>query len=203
MVGELDQRARREDVELGRGPGRLRPAGGGADEAEAARVGGDRRRQHAGDRADRAVERELADDGVAVERVGGDRADRRHHGERDRQIVVAALLGQVGGGEIDGDAARRQRQAGGDQRGAHPLAQFGDRLVAEADDGEGDGAVGDLDLDVDRARLDAFERHCGYARDHAAPRPAATAAVRTRNICRTETRWQEAAAAPSVTRRVL
>lgn len=27
-----------------------------------------------------------------------------------------------------------------------------------------------------RARLDAFERHRGYARDHAAPRPVATAA---------------------------
>ena len=39
------------------------------------------------------------------------RADRRHQAERDRQVVVAAFLRQVGGREIDGDAARRQRQA--------------------------------------------------------------------------------------------
>ena len=72
---------------------------------------------------------------------------------------MAALLGHVGGGEIDGDAPRRQREAGGDERGAHPLARFGDRLVAEADDHEGDIAAGDLHLHVDRARLDALEGH--------------------------------------------
>ena len=59
-----------------------------------------------------------------------DGADRRHQAERDRQVVVAALLGQVGGREIDGDAAGRQREARGDQRRAHPLARFRDGLVA-------------------------------------------------------------------------
>jgi hypothetical protein len=37
-------------------------------------------------------------------------ADRGHQAERDRQVVVAPLLGQIGGREIDGDAAGRQRQ---------------------------------------------------------------------------------------------
>ena len=47
---------------------------------------------------------------------------------------------------------------GGDQRRAHPLARFRHRLVGEADDHERDIAGRDLDLHVDRARLDALER---------------------------------------------
>ena len=57
------------------------------------------------------VEPEFAQRHIAVERVGGNGADRRHQPERDRQIVMAALLGQVGRREIDGDALGRQRQA--------------------------------------------------------------------------------------------
>jgi hypothetical protein len=34
-----------------------------------------------------------------------DRADRRHQAKRNRQVVMAAFLGQVGRREIDGDAA--------------------------------------------------------------------------------------------------
>ena len=112
----------RDDLHLRARPGRFRPAGGRADQPFAARIGADRRRQHAGDRRDRAVEAELAQHREAGERVMRDRADRRHQAERDRQIVMAAFLRQVGGREIDGDAARRQREARGDQRRAHPLA---------------------------------------------------------------------------------
>ena len=70
-------------------------------------------------------------------RVVRHRADRRHQAERDRQIVVAAFLRQIGGREIDGDAARRQREAGGDQRGAHALPGFGHGFVRQADNVEG------------------------------------------------------------------
>ena len=113
-------------------PGGFRAAGGRADQALAAGIGADRGRQHAGDRRDRAVEPELAQHREARERVGGDGADRRHQAERDRQIVVAAFLRQVGGREIDGDAARRQREARGDQRRAHALLRLGHRLVGQA-----------------------------------------------------------------------
>ena len=82
---------------------------------------------------------------------------------------MAALLGHVGGGEIDGDALGRQSEARGDQCGAHALARFGDRLVAEAHDHECDSAAGDLNLDVDRARLDALESQRGNARHHVRP----------------------------------
>ena len=169
MVGELNQRARGEDVEVGGGPGRLGAAGGRADQAAPERIGADRRRQHAGHRADRAVERQFADHRIAGERVGRNRADRRHHAQRDRQVVVTALLRHVGGREIDGDPLGRQREARGDQRGAHPLARFGHRLVAESDDHERHIAAGDLHLNVDRARLHPLEGHRRYARDHARP----------------------------------
>ena len=61
-------------------------------------------------------------------------ADGGHEAERDRQIVVAAFLGQVGGGEVDGDAACRQSEPGGDQRRAYPLPGFRHRFVGQADD---------------------------------------------------------------------
>src|SRR5216684_7591496 len=100
------------------------------------RTGADRRRQHPRDRRDRSVEAEFAKHREAAQRVRRYGADRGHQAERDRQIVVAALLRQVGGCEIDGDSPRRQREAGGDQCRADPLAGLGDRLVGQPDNGE-------------------------------------------------------------------
>jgi hypothetical protein len=57
------------------------------------------------------------------------RADGGHQPERNRQIVMADFLRQVGGRQINGDAARRQRQPRGDQGGAHALLGFGDRFI--------------------------------------------------------------------------
>jgi hypothetical protein len=141
----------------------------GADETFAARVGADRGRQHARHRRDRAVEAELAQHRESGERVRRDGADRRHQAERDRQIVVAPFLRHVGGREVDGDAARRQRQTGGDQRRAHALARLGDGLVGQAHDVERGQAGRDLNLDIDGAGLDALKRHGGDALNHAAP----------------------------------
>ena len=50
---------------------------------------------------------------------------------------MAALLDDVGGRKVDGDAPRRQRQTERGERGAHPLARFSDRFVRQADDGKG------------------------------------------------------------------
>ena len=171
MIGELDERRRGDDLDLGARPGRFRPAGRRAHQAFAARIGADGGGQHAGDGRDRAVEAELAQHREAGQRIVRNGADRRHQPERDRQIVVAAFLGQVGRREIDGDAARRQREPRGDQRRAHPLARFGNRLVGQADDGEGRHARRDLHLDVDGPDFDALERNRGDALDHVRPWP--------------------------------
>jgi hypothetical protein len=104
VVGELDQRAGGKDVEIGRRPRRLGPAGRRTDQPFARGVGGDRRRQHAGDGADRAVEREFPDHRETVERVGRNGADRRHHRERNREVVMAAFLRHVRRREVDRDA---------------------------------------------------------------------------------------------------
>ncbi len=98
-------------------------------------------------------------------------ADRRHQPERDWQVVVAAFLRQIGRREIDGDTARRQREPRGYQRRAYPLARFGDSLVRQADDIEGDDARGDLHLDVHGADLDALKCHRGDALDHVSKCP--------------------------------
>ena len=135
----------------------------------AARVGGNRGGQHAGDRCDRAVEREFAEHRVIGKSVRRNGADRGHDAKRDRQIVMAAFLRQIGGREIDGDALGGHGEAGGIERGAHPFAQFGDGLVAKADHREDDVAIGDLHLHVDRARLDALERNRRNSDDHGKP----------------------------------
>ena len=172
MIGELNERLRRDDLDLRRGPGRFRPAHGRADQALPARIGADGGRQHAGDRGDAAVEAEFAEHGEARDGVLRDGADGRHQPERDRQIVMAAFLGQVGGREIDGDAARRQRQPGSDQRRAHAFLGFGDGFVGQADNVEGGQAGRHLHLHVDGAGLDAFEGNRTDTLDHGdAPNP--------------------------------
>ena len=114
-----------------------------------------------------------------------DRADRRHQAERDRQIVVAAFLRQIGRRHVDGDAPRRQREPRGDQRGAHPLARFRHRLVGQADHVERRQAGRDLHLHVDGARLDALERHRGDALHHAMPLAGSRLAQGCAQVART------------------
>ncbi len=176
MIGELDERARRDDLHLGAGPGGFRAAHRRADEALLARIGPDRGRQHARDRRDRAVEAELAQHGAARKRIGRDGADLGHQAERDRQIVMAAFLGQIGRRQVDGDAPRRQRQAGGHQRGPHPLLGLAHRLVGQPHHGEMRQAGRHLDLHVHGPGLDALERHSGDPLDHA-PLPPLGATV--------------------------
>src|SRR5215207_7930019 len=50
-----------------------------------------------------AIEPEFAEHGKAVERIRRDCADRGHQAQRDRQVVMAAFLRQIGRREIDGD----------------------------------------------------------------------------------------------------
>jgi len=169
MIGELDQRTGGDDLHLRARPGGLGAAGGGTDETLAARIGADRGRQHPRDRGDRAVEAELAQHREACERVRRNGPDRCHQAERDRQVVVAAFLRQVGGREIDRNAPRRQGEARGDQRRAHPLARLRHGLVGQSYDIERRQAGRDLHLNIDGARLDALERHCRDSLDHACP----------------------------------
>ena len=169
MVRQLNERGGRENFHLRARPGGFGSAGGEANQAVALRVGGDGGGQHAGDRRERAVETELADDGEALHRIGGDGADRRHQAERDRQIVMAPFLREVRGREIDGDPARRQRQPRGDQGCAHSLLGFGNGLVRKANNGESGEPRRHLRLHVDGLGLDPFEGDRRDVLDHGDP----------------------------------
>ena len=86
---------------------------------------------------------------------------------------MAALLGEVGRCEIDGDALRRQRQTNGVQRAAHALAALGHGFIRQPDNGEGGEPGADLDLHVDSARFDPFESDRRDPREHREnPRPS-------------------------------
>jgi len=78
VVDQLKQILRRKDRHVGGSPSGFRAARGGADEALAESVGPDGRRQNAGHRRYRAVERQFSQHAEAFDRVAGDRAGRRH-----------------------------------------------------------------------------------------------------------------------------
>ena len=176
MVGDLDQRIGRDDLDVGAGPRRLRAAGGGTDQAFVARIGADRRRQHARHRRDRSVEAELAEHRKTAQRVRRNGPDRRHQAERDRQIVVAAFLRHVGRRQIDRDSPRRQRQPRGDQRRTDPLPGLRHRLVGQSHDGERRQAGRNLHLHIDGAGFDALKGYGGNALNHERPSSASRVA---------------------------
>ena len=113
------------------------------------------------------IQPQLAQRQIAIERILGNGADRRHDAQRNGQVVMAALLGQVGRRQIDGNALGRQADAGGKERGAYPLARFLDRFVGQPDQDEIGIARRDLHLDVDRNGLDARKCYSGDTGDHA------------------------------------
>ena len=158
MIDHRDQGPGRENLEVA-GPGRLPAVGFRADEAEPHRGRRHRSRQRARHRRDLSVETQFTHGHPAIERV-----DRKHaHGSQqrqgDRQVEVAALLGQVSRGEVGHHALGRKGQADPGQGAAHPLTALGHGLVAQADDLETALlAVGRGDLHVDPPGLHPLER---------------------------------------------
>jgi len=122
-----------------------------------AHVGGDRRRQHARDGGQRAVERQFASTVKPSKASEGNGANRRHDPEGDWQVVMTAFLGHVGGREIDRDALGRQREPGGVERRVHAFPRFAHRLVGEADEAEHDRAAGEMHLNIHRLGVDPLE----------------------------------------------
>lgn len=158
------------------GPGGFRPTGLRTDEAQPHGAGRHRRRQGAGHGGNPRVEGQLAHHRPAVEGVRRDDAHDHQDGKGDGQVVVTALLGHVGRGEIDHHPLRRKGKPHAHEGGAHPLAALGHGLVAEADNGDpGFGGIArrDLGLDLDPARFNPLKSHCDDARGHAPISPIA------------------------------
>jgi len=109
VIGELDQRGCRDNLDIRARPSGFRSANRRADQTLAAGIGADGGGQHAGNRGNRTVEAEFAQDRKTGQGIVRNGADGRRQAERDRQVVVAAFLGQIGGREVDGDAAPAKR----------------------------------------------------------------------------------------------
>jgi hypothetical protein len=169
VIDERQQVRGGQDVDVLAGPGGFRAARGRTDQPLADGVGADGGRKRPGHGADRAVERQLADGGEAGDGVGRDRLHRDHHGEQDRQVELAALLGQVGRRQVHGDVLEGHAEPDSVQGVADALAAFRDGLVGQPDDHECLLAGRDAHLHLDRTGLDADERERGNMPVHAAP----------------------------------
>ena len=131
-----------------------------------------RHRQHPGHRPQAAGEGELADEDDALERGAGHHAGGSEDGDRDRQVVVGAALGQVGRREQD------RRTAGGrplelavDDRHPAAVARLVEGGVGPADQHGGHLAGRDVGLDVDEVADGAVERHRVRGRERHSGQP--------------------------------
>ena len=147
------QQVRRGDYLHLAGPGGFGALRHRADEAQFPLPGMKRSEQHAGRRGDAAVQAQFAHHDIARKRFGIDHAHGAQQRQRDRQVEMRPLLGQIGGGKVHGDPLGRQRQADGRDGVAHPLPTFRHRLVRQADDDEIGEAGHELALNLHAARF--------------------------------------------------
>ena len=151
------------------GPGGLRPTLVGTNEALADGIGADGGGQCPRHGADGTIERQFSNSGVARNRIGRDRLHRRHHGERNGEIEMAAFLRQIGGREVDGDVLEGETQPHGMERIVDTLAALSHRLIGQSDNGESPSPWRDANLHLDSAGLDPNERKRGNLPVHDAP----------------------------------
>ena len=95
-----------------------------------------RERQGAAHAAQRAVERQLAERGHALESGARRLIGRDQDAERHREVGGRTLLAAVGGGEVHRDAAVGKLEAGVAQSGPHAVAGLARGGVGQADEDE-------------------------------------------------------------------
>jgi hypothetical protein len=103
--------------------------------------------QRAAHRAQLARQRQLTGKFMAGQAAGVDLAAGGQDAQRNRQVKAPGVLGQVGRGQVDGDAlVVRELQPRVLQRRAHPLAGFLDLHIGQAHQREAGQAVGQVHL---------------------------------------------------------
>ena len=113
------------------------------------------------------VRRQLADDGEGAGPLEGDLAAAKEQSQRDRQVEPARVLLQVGGGQVDHDPIDRPAVSRIDDRPLDPVRALAHRGLRQAhQDRLGIRGEGDIDLDLDRGRVDSDERVRGELREH-------------------------------------
>ena len=129
----------------------------------------DGNRQHAANRVDRAVQRQFADDHGVVNRLAGQWAGRGEQAQRDRQVERRPGLPHVGRREVDGDAMVGEVEAGVANRGSDAVPALAHGRIGQPDHGEVGEPERNVDLDVDRIRLDPEHRGAAKAGQHGHP----------------------------------
>ena len=107
--------------------------------------GGKRHGQHAGYRAQAAVQRKLAQKGS----VGGHLLQLAAGGkqcQKQRQVVYRTGLAHIGGGKVDGDAPVREAEAKVFDGGAYPVCAFPHGRVRQTYDGKRGQPAGNIGL---------------------------------------------------------
>ena len=154
--------------------------------------GPEQRGQHAADRADPAVQAELAEHDRVPARRQVQPSGGAQHGQGDREVEVRAALRQCRGAQSDGDPPVRPPLTGVDDGRPDAVAALGQRRVRQPDEHEGRQPVAQVRLDLDDPAVDpddggrpaAGQRHQRTPRRWstlAAPRsPRSTATTSTR-----------------------
>ena len=148
---------------------RLGAVGGGDDDQVLAGLaGGLGHRQRAMDRADRAVEGELADHRHPsllrpADLAGGGQERRRH-----RQVEAGPGLADAGGCEVGDDPPQRELEPAVRDRRPHTLAGLPHGGVRQPHHGECGQAAPDVDLDPDRPGRDPVEGEGPRGGEHGA-----------------------------------
>ena len=94
------------------------------------------------------------------------------------QIETPALLGQIGGCQVDGDAPLREFKLRGLQRGAHAVARLAHFGIGQPYQAESGKAIGQMHLDRDLGRIKADERAAAHERKrHAVLRTGQSASL--------------------------
>ncbi|MCY1286998.1 hypothetical protein D9M70_359810 [compost metagenome] len=168
MGGQLQQVAGREDLQaagqagfFGVFPGHHQGAPGGARR----QCGG----QHALHGAQRAGEGQLAQAFDPFQGRGRQLAAGGEYPKGDGEVEAAAILGQVGGGQVEGDAARREVEAAVLDGAADAVLALFDGGFRQPHQGQGRQAVGEVRLDRHRRGFDADLRATvdyGQGHDH-------------------------------------
>ena len=124
---------------------------------------------HAGHPPQRPVKAQLTEERHSLHLTGAEHLTGHEEGDGHRKIQTGSALAQARWGQVHRDAPVLPRQVAGGERGPYPVTRLTAREVGKTDDVETRQPIGHLNLDGDRATLDAEQRGRRNGGEH--PRP--------------------------------
>ena len=149
------------------------------DVPRAGNLRGGHERHDAGYRAQRPVERELPDQGGALEPRGVQLAGRHQDAGGHGQVVAGPFLWQVRRRQVDGDASSGNLEPGVAECGAHPFASLEHGAAGQTDDGHAGQAEGNVHLHAHGNAVDADDRSAERGGEHRGTSSEARVTMRT------------------------